>query len=211
MTQTVAVLGTGKIGEALLSGMIRVELAPGGPAGHHPPPRACRGAPRPLRRRRGHQRRGGQARRHPHPGGQAPGHGPPPRRADPPHHRRPPGHQRRGRHHDRVHRGAPHHGHPGGPCHAEHPRPGGRGHVRHLRGQPRHHRPPRHHRDDLRRRRQDPACPRVPAGRGHRPLRLGPGLLLLPRRGHDGQQASCSACPAPRPTTSSCRPPSAPP
>ncbi len=165
MTQKVAVLGTGKIGEALLSGMIRAGWAPADLlVTARRPERAEE-----LRTRygvdAGHQRRGRQDRRHPDPHGQAAGHGHAPRRTRPARPRRPPGHQRRRRHHHHVHRGAPHRRHPGRPRHDEHPGPRRRGHVRHLRRQPRHRRAPRPRRGDLRRRRQDAPRPRVPAGR----------------------------------------------
>ncbi len=76
MTQTVAVLGTGKIGEALLSGMIRA----GWPAAH-----LLVTARRPERARELTERYGveavsnedaAEARRHAHPRRQAAGHGP---------------------------------------------------------------------------------------------------------------------------------------
>ena len=211
MTQKVAVLGTGKIGEALLSGMIRAGWAPTD---------LLVTARRPERAKELQARYGvtpvsnagsRQDRRHPDPHRQAAGHGHPPRRTRPARPRRPPDHQRRGRHPDLLLRGAPGPRHPRRPRHDEHPRPRRRGHVRHLRRQPRHRRAPRPRRGDLRRRRQDAPRPRVPAGRLHRPLRFGTGVLLLPGRGHDGRRASCSACPATRPTTSSSSPRSAPP
>ena len=204
-----AIIGGGKIGEALLSGLIRR----GGPDGilvcERSPERAAR-AGRALRGARRRPRRRGGAGAGAAAGGQAAGHrraaGPAGRRRG----RRPPGGVRGRRRADDADRGGAAARHPRGAGHAQHPGAGGRGDERALRGRERRRAAPRRGGGAAGGGGAGAPGAGEPAGRRHGAVRQRSGVLLLPGRGDGGRRHPAGPAAGRWRPTSSSRPRSGP-